>query len=105
MENAKNELSRLKKYIYVDSNSPIASPLVIAPKATTPFIRLCGNYREINEYIKCPADSIPYPLKKIQEAPKFLYFCDIDMTNSFHQFLLDDNASSMLSIQTEWGLV
>ena len=98
MENAKAEFTRLQNYIYADSNSP-------APKATTPFIRLCGDYREINKYIKCPADSIPYPLKKIQGAQKFLYFCDIDMTNNFHQFLLDEDTSSKLSIQTELGLV
>ena len=90
MVNAKLEFFRLKQYIYVDSDSHIASPLVIAPKATHPFIRLCGDYRKINKYIKCPADAIPYPLKKIQDAQQFLYFCDIDMTNSFHQFVLGD---------------
>ena len=59
MENAKIKFNRLKQYIYVDSDSHIASPLVIAPKATAPYIRLCGDYREINKYIKCPADAIP----------------------------------------------
>ena len=84
IKNAKLEFNRLKQYIYVDSDSHIASPLVITPKATAPYIRLCGDYREINKYIKCPADAIPYPLKKVQDAQKFLFFCDIDMTNSFH---------------------
>ena len=105
MDNAKLEFSCLKQYIYADSDSHIASPLVIAPKATTPYISLCGDYREINKYIKCPADAIPYPLKKVQDTQKFLYFCDIDMTNSFHQFALDDDTSSKLSIQTIWELV
>ena len=82
IENAKAKFFRLKQYIYVNSESHIASPLVIAPKATFPFIRLCVDYRVINKYIKCPTDAIPYPLKKIQDAQKFLYFCDIDMTNS-----------------------
>ena len=95
----------LKLYVNQNLHIYIASPLVIAPKATTPYIRLCGDYREINKYIKCPADAIPYPLKKVQDAQKFLYFCDIDMTNSFHQFALDDDTSSKLSIQTIWGLV
>ena len=31
---AKAEFERLKKYFYEESDSPIASPLVIAPKAT-----------------------------------------------------------------------
>ena len=43
MANAKTEFFRLKQYIYVDSDSHIASPLVIAPKAIHPFI-LCGDY-------------------------------------------------------------
>ena len=30
------------------SSATIASPLVVAPKATAPFIRLCGDYRSIN---------------------------------------------------------
>ena len=35
MENAKAEFFRLKQYIYVNSESHIASPLVIAPNATS----------------------------------------------------------------------
>jgi hypothetical protein len=37
---------RMRTYFYVPSNSPIASPLVVAPKAAAPFIRHCGDYRE-----------------------------------------------------------
>ena len=50
-ETAKEEFERLQKYFYAPSTSPIASPLVIAPKATAPFIRYCGDYREVNKYI------------------------------------------------------
>jgi hypothetical protein len=41
---AQLEFERLSKYFYVPSTSPIASCLVIAPKATKPFIRFCGDY-------------------------------------------------------------
>jgi hypothetical protein len=37
LENAKKEFDRLCKYMYVPSTSPIASPLVIAPKPTSPW--------------------------------------------------------------------
>lgn len=37
--------------MYVASRSPIASCLVVAPKATAPFIRLCVDYRSINRYV------------------------------------------------------
>ena len=50
-ENAKLEFQRLSKYMYTTTVSPIASPLVIAPKKTKPFIRFCGDYVAINKYI------------------------------------------------------
>ena len=40
---SEKEYRRLHQYMYRDSTSPIASPLVIAPKATKPFIRFCGD--------------------------------------------------------------
>ena len=62
-EAAKKEFDRLSTYFYeVDPtkcNSPIASPLVIAPKATYPFLRYCGDYRRINDFIEIPQQPIP----------------------------------------------
>ena len=50
-ENAKVEFDRLCKYFYKESDSPVASCLVIAPKATKPFIRFCGDYSTMmNKY-------------------------------------------------------
>jgi hypothetical protein len=51
LEAAEKEFKRLKTYFYVDTNSDICSPLVIAPKATKPFIRFCGDYVGINHHI------------------------------------------------------
>ena len=42
-EHAKKEFDRLTGYMYRHSTSPWASPLVIAPKATKPFIRFYGD--------------------------------------------------------------
>ena len=50
-EHAKKEFDRLTRYMYRHSTSPWASPLVIAPKATKPFIRFCGDYRWLNAYV------------------------------------------------------
>jgi hypothetical protein len=46
VESTKKEFDRMKTYFYAPSNSPIASPLVVAKKATAPYIRICGDYRE-----------------------------------------------------------
>ena len=48
---AKKEFDRLCQYHLVPSNAPYSCNLVIAPKETAPFVRLCGNYIPINKYI------------------------------------------------------
>jgi len=103
--NAKKEYDRLCAYFYTPSESSIASPLVIAPKATAPYIRFCGDYREINKYIKIPQQPIPIVKHELTKAAKFKVYVDLDMANSFHQIPLSDEFSNLLSVQTPWGLV
>lgn len=102
---AKLEFERLCKYFYEYSESPIASPLVIAPKATAPFIRFCGDYREVNKFIKIPQEPIPIVKHELTKASKFKVFVDLDMANSFHQIPLSKEFSDLLSVRTPWGLV
>ena len=102
---AKAEFDRLRKYFYVDSDSPIASPLVIAPKATAPYIRFCGDYRQVNEYITIPQQPIPIVQHELTKAARYKVFVDLDMANSFHQIPLSEEFSDLLSVQTPWGLV
>lgn len=82
-KDAKAEFDRMRTYFYVPSNSPIASPLVVAPKATAPFIRHCGDYRQINPYIHIPQEPIPHVQQSIAKAAGWKVFVDLDMTNSF----------------------
>ena len=104
-QHAKEEFERLKGYFYTESNSAIASPLVIAPKATKPFIRFCGDYVEINKHVNIGHYPIPKVIHAIEKAAGFSLFLDLDMTNSFHQIPLGDRTSNILSVQTPWGLV
>jgi RNase H-like domain found in reverse transcriptase len=103
-ENAAKEFNRLLKYFYTESESPIASPLVIAPKATAPFIRFCGDYRVVNQFIDIPQQPIPIVKHELMKAAKFRVFIDLDMANSFHQIPLSREFSDLLSVQTPWGL-
>ena len=105
MENVKIEFDRLCKYMYVPSDSPIASPLVVAPKATFPFHRMCGDYVYINKFMKHIQHFIPIVFNELEKAAKGRVFIDLDMKNAFHQILLDYYTSSMLSILTMWGCV
>ncbi len=74
-ENAKKEFDRLVTYLYVPSNSDVASPLVIAPKATKPFIRFCGDYTKINKYIMTGHYPIPNVVHEIQKLIRFKVLC------------------------------
>jgi len=104
-ENAKTEFERLKTYFYRDSKSDIASCLVIAPKATKPFIRFCGDYTKINDYISTGHYPIPHVQHELAKICKYKIFLDFDWTNAFHQIKLHDVTSARLSVQTPWGQV
>ena len=80
----------MKTYFHEVSTSPIACPLVVAPKATTPFIRLCGDYRPINAYITIPQEPIPHTQQSLSKAAGWKIYIDLDMTNSFHQIPIDN---------------
>ena len=102
-EAAEKEFKRLCTYFYEPSRSPWASCLVIAPKATKPFIRFCGDYVSINRYIKIHHYKIPMIRHELERIAKHKVFLDIDMTNSFHQIKVTAATSERLSVQTPWG--
>ena len=104
-QHAHKEFQRLLKYFYIPSDSPIASCLVIAPKATSPFIRFCGDYVAINKFIITGHYPIPYVQLSLEKITSFKIFLDFDMVNSFHQIKLAQETSEKLSVQTPWGQV
>ena len=83
-KDAKAEFERMKSYFYEHSNSTIASPLVIAPKATAPFIHLCGDYQPVNPYVFISQEPIPHVQQALAKAAGFKVFVDLDLTNTFH---------------------
>ena len=102
-EHAKTEIIRLKGYMYRDSTSPIASPIVVAPKATQPFIRICGDYTWLNPYLLSLNYPIPHVPHQLDKICKFKIFIDLDMTNSFHQIRVTLRTSMLLSVVTPLG--
>jgi len=72
---------------------------VIAPnKATKPFIRLCEDYRWLNAYVLQTQAYIPRVQFEVEKAMGFKVVFDIDMTNSFHQFVCTASTSQRLAI-------
>ena len=72
--------------------------------ATAPFIRLCGDCRQINPFICIPQEPIPHVQQALANAAGWKFFVDLDMTNSFHQITLDMQSSLLVSVSTPWGL-
>ena len=88
---------------FVDSDSPVASRLVVAPKATDPFVRLCGDFSPINKDMANSQVDIPLVFQELHKVAKSSVFANIDMTNAFHQLLIDETSSNRLSIATPFG--
>ena len=102
---AKIEFHRLLGYFYRPSTSSIASCLVIAPKATAPFIRFCGDYVGVNRYISIGHYPIPHVQRSLEKIQRFYVFLDFDLVNAFHQIRLHPLTAARLSVQTPWGQV
>ena len=102
-ENAYQEFLRLKKYMLRPSKSVYASPVVIAPKSTPPYIRLCGDFQEANKFLYTGYQHIPHVKHRLQKIIRYAMFLDLDMSNSFHQILLGQLTSAYLSMSTPWG--
>lgn len=102
---AEKEFRRLTGYFYIPSTSPVASPLVIAGKATPPYIRFCGDYVYVNGYIVRGHFPIPNVKNSLGKIANFKVFIDLDWVNSFHQIKLGPVTRGMLSVQTPWGQV
>jgi hypothetical protein len=102
-ENAHKEFRRLCTYIYEPHDGPIASPMVVAPKATNPFIRICGDYRVMNEWMEGCHHPIPNVQQMLHKLKDARYFIDLDLTNAFHQIRLHPDSASKLSLTTPWG--
>ena len=102
-ECSEKEFRRLCGYFYEASRSPWASCLVVAPKATPPYIRFCGDYVEVNKHMEVGNYTIPNVKHELAKIIDFPLYMDIDLTNAFHQIPLDPETSAKLSIQTPWG--
>ena len=102
-DDTKKEFDRLCRYFFVKCESPWASPLTVAPKATDPFIRLCVNLQKVNKYLEYGHTYIPDVKRSIQQLLGFSMFCDLDAKNGYHQVPLKESTSMRLSVQTPWG--
>jgi hypothetical protein len=102
-DNVQREFERMRGYFYVPSSSPIASPLVIAPKSTHPYIRFCGDYVRVNKLIDCPSGAIVNVRDAITRISGFTHYGEFDMMNGFHQIPIGPITRARLSVVTPFG--
>lgn len=97
------ELDRMCEYMYVPSDSPLASNMVDADKDGPPWVRLCGDYPFMNKHMERRHAWIPDVKHILHKLSGFAYYSDFDMTNSFHQLQLDKISSERLTVITPRG--
>jgi len=101
---AKEEYFRLLGPFFRPSTSNICSPLVVAGKATYPFIRLCGDYSTgVNNWLKRHYSYIPNVQHILATIAGYKLFADLDLIAAFHQIKIAALSSRRLSVQTPWG--
>ena len=96
----KKGMERMCTYMYDDSDSPIAVLLVVAPKATAPFICICGDYVWTNKFIVSGCYFIPHIQHKLERAAGFKFFHEMNLTNTFYQVPVAEHTRNMLSMMT-----
>ena len=74
---------------------------MIAPKATPPYVRFCGDYVKVNTMIDCPHGVRKNVRDEITKIKGLSRFGEFDMANSFHQIRLGEVTSNRLSVATQ----
>jgi transposase InsO family protein len=111
----KKEYDHLRNIRYWDlSTSNCVSPMLVAPKATTPFIRLVCDYSWLRPYMSVPAQPIPRVRDELdrikagdprQQGAPFRCFAEFDLAAAFHQLKIDRESAFYLAVSTPWGVV
>ena len=98
------EMERLCRHFLRPSISRTVSALVVAKKATTPFIRLCGNYVYMNKFILSENVWHPDPRLELERLTGYNFYDNLDLFTSYHQWLLGPITSERLAILTPNGI-
>ena len=90
----------------VHKHGRYATRIVVAPKKTSPFIRVCGEYNMfVNKWLEVEACFIPNPYKELTRFKNGMYIINADLTHSFRQFKLDDQAAEFLGLMSPLGIL
>ena len=85
------------------SQSPYASPIVIVKKKNGK-IRLCCDFRKINQITVIDREPLPNPEDLINEIANANIFTHLDCTRGFYQIKMDEGAKQYTAFTTHEGL-
>jgi len=103
-EPLKNKIDEYLKLGYiepVDTKINYLSPVVIVKK--TKGIRLCVDYKKLNENLNVEQYHIPYAEDIFVKLSKAKYFSTIDLKNGYHHLALSNNSKDLTSFCTMFG--
>ena len=94
----------LSSKIIQHSTSPWASPIVIIVKKNGVDIRLCIDYRMVNELTRFLVYPVPLVTELLEDLDKALWYCSLDMASGFWVVSMTDRARLISAFVTPFGL-
>ena len=104
-EELKGELDRMEKDGIVEKISTAVewcSPIVIAHRKNG-AIRVCIDYRRLNEVIRCPSRQIPTVEEVLGRVGQATCFSTLDMRNGYWQVEVEEESKKLLVFGTPYG--
>ncbi|KAJ0391013.1 hypothetical protein P43SY_010273 [Pythium insidiosum] len=88
----------------VPSTSPWASPIVIVVKKNGVDIRLCIDYRVVNELTRLMVYPMPIVQDLLEDLAAYRWFCSLDMASGFWVVKMTPRARAISAFVTLFGL-
>ena len=86
------------------SISPWASPIVVIIKKNGEDIRLCIDYRRVNQLPRLMVYPMPLISELLQDMDKAMWYCSLDMASGFWVVEMTERARSISAFITPSGL-
>ena len=86
------------------STSPWASPIVVIIKKNGVDIRLCIDYRRVNQLTRLMVYPMPLISDLLEDLDKALWYCSLDMASGFWVVEMTERAKLISAFVTPFGL-
>ena len=87
------------------STSPWASPIVVIIKKNGVDIRLCIDYRRVNQLTRLMVYPMPLISELLEDMDKALWYCSLDMASGFWVVEMTERARMVFAYIKHFGLL